>query len=415
MSAERPYVIVGAGQAGGRAAEALREEGFGGRLIMFGEEPERPYERPPLSKDYLRGDLEEAPHLHRESFYAEHEIELETSARVTAIDPGAARVRLEGGGELRYERLLIATGAEPRRLDVPGAELDGVHYLRTLDDSTRLGDRLREGGRVAVVGSGWIGSEIAASARTLGCEVTIIQRSALPLQRVLGPEVGRLYLDLHRSNGVEFLPETAVERFEGRASVERVVTRDGAEVDADLVVIGIGVSPRTSLARAAGLGVDDGVLADQRLATSDERIFVAGDVASAWHPFYRRHLRVEHWANAERQGPVAARAMLGRAASYEEIPYFFSDQYDTGMEYVGYAAEWDRIVFRGDPGARELIAFWLSDSRVVAGMNMNIWDVSEQVRDLIVSRCEVEPGALADPGVPLEDLMPGAGLEPARP
>ena len=415
MPAEGTYVIVGGGHAGGRAAEALRKEGFGGRVVVFGEEAERPYERPPLSKDFLRGEAEEAPYLQPESFYAEQEIELETATRIEAIEPDASRVLPEGGGSLGYDRLLIATGAEPRRLEAPGAELDGVHYLRTLADSRDLGKRLKEAARVVVIGSGWIGAEAAASARSLGCEVTLIERSALPLERVLGPEVGRIYLDLHRSNGVEFLPETTVERFEGRSHVERVVTADGAEIDADVVVVGIGVLPRTGLAEAAGLDVDNGVLVDAGLRTADERIFAAGDVANAWHPFYGRRLRVEHWANAERQGPVAARALLGKHASYEEIPYFFSDQYETGMEYVGYATDWERVVFRGDPGGRELIAFWLSEGRVVAGLNMNVWDVSDQIRDLIVSRHEVDPAALADPEVPLEELMPGAGLEPASP
>ena len=414
MAAEGTYVIVGGGHAGGRAAEALREEGFGGRLVIIDEDPERPYERPPLSKDFLRGEAEEPPHLQPEDFYAEHEIELET-ARVEAIDRGAAQVVLDGGTSLGYERLLITTGAEPRRLEAPGADLDGVHYLRSLADSRHLGERLKEAARVVVVGSGWIGAEVAASARALGCEVTMIERSALPLARVLGPEVGRIYLDLHRSNGVEFLPETGVDRFEGSSRVERIVTKDGAELEADLVVVGIGVVPRTGLAEAARLEVDNGVLADAGLRTSGEAVFAAGDVANAWHPFYGRRLRVEHWANAERQAPVAARAMLGKHASYEEIPYFFSDQYDTGMEYVGYATDWDQVVFRGDPAGRELIAFWLSDGRVVAGLNLNVWDVSDQIRDLIAARHEVDARALADPDVPLDQLMPGAGFEPASP
>jgi 3-phenylpropionate/trans-cinnamate dioxygenase ferredoxin reductase component len=415
MAAEGTYVIVGGGHAGGRAAEALRKEGFGGRLVVFGEEPDRPYERPPLSKEFLRGEADDAPYLQAEGFYAEQEIELETATTVTEIDRGGSRVLLGGGGSLGYDRLLLATGAEPRRLDVPGGELEGVHYLRSLADSRRLGEQLKSASRVVVVGSGWIGAEVAASARALGCEVTMIEMSALPLERVLGPEVGRIYMDLHRANGVEFIPETTVDRFEGAVGVERVVTRDGAEIEADLVAVGIGVVPRTGLGQAAGLDVDNGILTDAGLRTSEESIFAAGDVANAWHPFYGRRLRVEHWANAERQGPVAARAMLGKPASYEEIPYFFSDQYDTGMEYVGYATEWDRVVFRGDPASRELIAFWLSGGRVVAGLNMNVWDVSDRIRGLIISREQVDAEALGDPGIPLEELMPGAGLEPASP
>jgi 3-phenylpropionate/trans-cinnamate dioxygenase ferredoxin reductase component len=411
MPAERTFVIAGAGLAAARAAEALREEGFDGRLVLIGEEPERPYERPPLSKEYLRGETEEAPYVHPEGFYRDKGIELLTSTPVAGLEAGDGELLLDGGGRLAYDRLLIATGAEPRRLDVPGADLGGIHYLRTLADSDEIGDRIKRGGHLVVVGSGWIGAEIAASARQRGCEVTMIERSSLPLERVLGPEVGRIYRDLHRANGVEFLPETTVASFEGGPSVERVLTRDGARIEADFVVVGIGVMPRSGLAEAAGLAVDNGIPVDAGLRTEAENVFAAGDVANALHPFYGRRLRVEHWANAERQGPVAARAMLGKDAAYEEIPYFFSDQYDGGMEYVGYAPEWDQVVFRGDVADRELIAFWLSDRRVVAGMNMNVWDVSDQIRDLVLSRQQLDPGALADPEVPLGELIGASATE----
>ncbi len=411
MPAERTFVIAGAGLAGARAAEALREEGFDGRLVLIGEEPERPYERPPLSKEYLRGEMEEGPYVHPEGFYRDNGIELLTSTPVAGIAAGDGEVLLEDGGRLGYDRLLIATGAEPRRLEVPGADLDGIHYLRTLADSNEIGARIERGGHLVVVGSGWIGAEIAASARRRGCEVTVIERSSLPLERVLGPEVGRVYRDLHRANGVEFLPETTVERFQGGSSVECVLTCDGARIEADFVAVGIGVLPRSGLAEEAGLTVDNGILVDASLQSSAEGVFAAGDVANAFHPFYGRRLRVEHWANAERQGPVAARAMLGKEAAYEEIPYFFSDQYDGGMEYVGHATEWDQVVFRGDVEARELIAFWLSDGRVVAGMNMNVWDVSDQIRDLVLSRRQLDRAALTDPEVPLGDLIGAAAAE----
>jgi 3-phenylpropionate/trans-cinnamate dioxygenase ferredoxin reductase subunit len=299
----------------------------------------------------------------------------------------------------------VTTGAIPRRLDVPGAKLDGIHYLRTLADSERIGARIDRGGRLVVVGSGWIGAEIAASAREKGCEVTMIEMGSLPLERVLGPDVGRIYLDLHRAHGVEFLPETTVERFEGEGSVEHLITQDGAVIETDFVVVGVGVAPRTGLVETAGLRVDNGVVVDEHLETSAPGIFAAGDVANAHHPFYRRHLRVEHWANALKQGPVAAKAMLGKPATYEEIPYFFSDQYETGMEYSGYATEWDGVVFRGDVAAREFIAFWLKDERLVAGMNMNVWDVSDPIRELIRSRQPLDTRALADPDVPLSRLL----------
>jgi 3-phenylpropionate/trans-cinnamate dioxygenase ferredoxin reductase component len=397
-------VIAGAGLAGAKAAETLREEGFDGRLVLVGDEPERPYERPPLSKDYLRGEAEEKPYVHPAGFYGDHQIELLCSTRVTGVDFGLEEVLLEGDRRLGYDRLLITTGAVPRRLDVPGADLDGIHYLRTLADSERLAARLQEGQRLVVVGSGWIGAEIAASARQKGCEVTMLEMASLPLERVLGPEIGQIYLDLHRSHGVEFLPETTVKHFAGEGSVQHVITGDGAAIETDFVVVGVGVAPRTGLVEGSGLSVDNGILVDEHLETSAPGVFAAGDVANAHHPFYGRRLRVEHWANALKQGPVAARAMLGKEATYDEIPYFFSDQYESGMEYTGYATEWDEVVFRGDVAAHEFIAFWLKDKRVVAGMNMNVWDVSDSIADLIRGGQAVEPKELADPDVGLEQV-----------
>jgi 3-phenylpropionate/trans-cinnamate dioxygenase ferredoxin reductase subunit len=399
------FVIVGAGLAGAKAAETLRHEGFDGRLILIGDEPERPYERPPLSKDYLRGEVTDKPYVHQASFYADNDIELLTSTRVTGIEIGPRELLLEGDRRLGYDRLLLTTGAVPRRLDVPGSKLDGIHYLRTVGDSQRIGERIERGQRLVVVGSGWIGAEIAASARQKGCDVTMIEMGSLPLERVLGPEVGQAYLDLHRGHGVEFLPETTVERFDGDGSVERVLTRDGAVLETEFVVVGVGVAPRTGLVETASLEISDGVLVDEHLETSVPGVFAAGDVANAHHPFYGRPLRVEHWANALNQGPIAARAMLGKSASYEEIPYFFSDQYDTGMEYSGYATEWDEVVFRGDVSAHEFVAFWIKDERLVAGMNMNVWDVSDPIRELIRSRRRLDRRELADPGVSLSDLI----------
>ena len=405
MSTQRTFVIVGAGLAGAKAAEALRHEGFEGRLVLIGDEPERPYERPPLSKDYLRGETAERPYVHDESFYADNEIELWTSTRVSGIDANLRELWLEGDRRLTYDRVLVATGAVPRRLDVPGAELDGIHYLRSLGDSAQIGERIDQGHRLVVVGSGWIGAEVAASARQKGCEVTMIEMASLPLERVLGPELGEIYVDLHRAHGVEFLPETTVDRFEGQGSVERVVTHDGSSIDTDFVVVGIGVAPRAGLVDTAGVRVNDGILVDACLEASVPGVFAAGDVANASHPFYGRHLRVEHWANALKQGPVAARAMLGKPAGYDEIPYFFSDQYEASMEYSGYATEWDEVVFRGDVGAHEFVAFWLKDQRLVAGLNMNVWDASDPIRELIRSRRALDSRDLADPSAPLSELL----------
>jgi 3-phenylpropionate/trans-cinnamate dioxygenase ferredoxin reductase component len=402
---ERTFVIVGAGLAGAKAAETLREDGFEGRLILIGDEAERPYERPPLSKEYLRGEAEAKPYVHDQDFYPQKGIELLTSTRVTGIDPGSRELILEGDRRQRYDRALIATGAEPRRLSVPGSDLAGVHYLRMLADSEAIAGRIEAGGRLVVLGSGWIGAEVAASARQKGCEVTVLERASLPLERVLGPELGRIYRDIHRDHGVEFLPETTVQRFEGSGRVERVITGDDARLEADFVVVGIGVLPRTEMFAAGGGAIDDGILTDEGLATSLPDVFAAGDVANARQPRYGRHHRVEHWANALNQGPVAARAMLGREVAYDEIPYFFSDQYETGMEYAGYAMEWHEVVFRGDVASREFIAFWVKDRRVLAGMNVNLWDVNETIRDMIRSGAQVDLRRLRDPDAPLEELV----------
>jgi 3-phenylpropionate/trans-cinnamate dioxygenase ferredoxin reductase component len=406
---ERTFVIVGASLAGAKAAEELRARGFDGRLILVGSESERPYERPPLSKDYLRGESERAKaYVHEERFYEQHQIELLSGVTATAIDTGASRLTLGDGNVLSYDRLLLTTGAEPRRIEIPGADLDGVYYLRTLADCDALRERLDGGGKAVVVGAGWIGSEFAASARQRGLEVTVIDPLALPNERIFGPEIGAFYRDVHADHGVELVLGTGVEGFEGDRAVTGVRTADERLVECDFAVVGIGVIPRVQLARDGGLKVENGVLVDEKLQTSVSNVFAAGDVANAWHPFYEQHIRVEHWANALNQGPAAARAMLGEAVSYDRTPYFFSDQYEIGMEYSGYAREWDEVVFRGERNRGEFIAFWLRDERVVAGMNVNVWDVNEHVQALIRSGSPVEPDALRDPDTPLESLIGSA-------
>jgi 3-phenylpropionate/trans-cinnamate dioxygenase ferredoxin reductase subunit len=405
MTAEQTFVIVGASLAGAKAAETLRADGFTGRLVLVGAEIERPYERPPLSKDYLRGEVgRDKVYVHDESFYADHEIELRLGRTALGLDIAAAEVCLDGGERLRYDRLLLATGAEPRRLTIPGAELDGVHYLRSVEDSDVLRDRLAGARSVVVIGAGWIGAEVAASARQRGADVTVIEPASVPLERVLGTEVGAVYRDIHADHGVRMLLGTGVESLEGGTSVERVRTADGRRVACDLVVVGIGVQPRAQLAARAGLAVEDGVLVDEHLATSAPGVYAAGDVANALHPFYGERVRVEHWANALHQGPAAARNMLGRVEAYDRVPYFFSDQYDVGMEYSGLARSWDRVVFRGDPASREFIAFWLLGDRILAGMNVNVWDVVDPIQTLIRERTVVTDRRLADPDVPLAQL-----------
>jgi len=405
MTSDQTFVIAGASLAGAKAAETLREEGFEGRVVLVGAERERPYERPPLSKEYLRGEAgREKVYVHGEDFYADQRIELRSGRTAVGLDTTADELVLDDGERLGYDRLLLATGAEPRRIEVPGAELDGVVYLRTVEDSDALRERLDRGGTAVVVGAGWIGAEVAASARQKGLDVTVVDPLSVPLERVLGAELGAVYGDIHRDHGVRMLMGTGVEAFEGDGAVERVRTSDGQVLECDFVVVGIGVQPRIELATAGGLAVGDGILVDERLQTSAPGVFAAGDVANAPHPFYGERIRVEHWHNALEQGPAAARSMLGGTTVYDRLPYFFSDQYDVGMEYSGYAGKWDRVVFRGDPASREFIAFWLAGDRVLAGMNVNVWDVTDPIQRLIRERVAVDDRRLADPGVPLEQL-----------
>jgi 3-phenylpropionate/trans-cinnamate dioxygenase ferredoxin reductase subunit len=369
------FVVVGASLAGALTVQTLRGEGFDGRVVLIGAEPHPPYERPPLSKDYLRGETPRARlHVHPRDFYAYNEIELLTATAVREVEAPASEVVLDSGRRLRFDRLLLATGAAPRRLEVPGAALDGIHYLRDVEDSDAVAERLERGGKAVVVGGGWIGSEVAASARQKGLEVTVVMEEDVPLARQLGPEVGAVYRDLHRERGVEFVT-ASVAAFEGEGSVRRVRTRDSHAVEADFVVVAVGAEPRTGLARRAGVAVDDAIRTDEYLRTSAPNVFAAGDVANAYHPFYGRRLRVEHWDNARGQGATAALNMLGRGVPYSRMPYFFSDQYEVGVEYRGAAMDADRVVFRGNPDARNFHAFWLDrEDRVVAGANVHTHD-----------------------------------------
>jgi 3-phenylpropionate/trans-cinnamate dioxygenase ferredoxin reductase subunit len=414
MTAKRTFVIVGAGMAGAHAAETLRAEGFDGRLLLIGGERRRPYERPPLSKDYLRGELErDKLYVHPDAFYADHDIDLRCGRTAVSLDVSINELTLDDGERVRYDRLLLCTGAEPRRLTIPGADLDGVLYLRSVEDSDALRHRLERGGAMVVVGAGWIGAEVAASARQRGLEVTVVNPLTVPLEHVLGAEVGAVYRDLHDEHGVRMLAGTSVDAFHGDRAVERVRTSDGRHIECDVVVVGVGALPRTRLAVQAGLLTDNGIRVDEYLQSPAPGVFAAGDAANAHHPFYGEPVRVEHWANALHQGPVAARNMLGRSEAYDRLPYFFSDQYDTGMEYTGFARTWDRVVFRGDPATREFIAFWMTGDRVVAGMNFNVWDVNDAIQRLIGRRIAVDDRRLADPDVPLETLAPDDERTPA--
>ena len=411
MSASSTYVIAGAGLAGAKAAEALREEGFDGPVVLIGDEAERPYERPPLSKDYLLGKAErETIFVHPPSWYADNGVELRLGVPVTGIDPTAHEVGLADGSRVGYARLLLATGSSPRRIPVPGADADGVLYLRRVADSDEIKATFQTATRIAVIGAGWIGLETAAAARAAGVEVKILETAALPLLRVLGPEVAQVFADLHREHGVDLRLGVQVSEITGSGGrADGVRLADGSHVEADAVIVGVGITPNSQLAEAAGLQTQNGVVVDARLRSSDPDIYAAGDVARAYHPALGRHIRLEHWANALNQPQAAARAMLGQDVAYDRVPYFYTDQYDLGMEYAGYVEPggYDQVVFRGDVERREFIAFWLAGGRVLAGMNVNIWDASEMIQALVRSGRTVDQARLADPGVPLDQLAGG--------
>src|SRR6266851_7663440 len=399
-------VIAGASLAGAKAAETLRNEGFDGEIVLVGSEPERPYERPPLSKGYLLGnDSRDSIYVHAADWYAEHGVDLRPGVTVTAIDRGTSTVALDGPGgdeELSYDKLLLATGASPRRLDFPGSDRDEVLYLRTLADSDRLRSALQAGTRVVVAGAGWIGLETTAAARSADCPVTVLEPQPSALHDQIGPELGAVFADLHRGHGVEFrFGEKAVEFRPGM-----VITSSGAEIPADVLIVGIGAAPNDGLAARAGLEVANGVLTDAALRSSDENIFACGDVANSFHPLLGRRIRVENWANALNGGPAAARSMLGQPVSYDRVPYFYSDQYELSMETCGLPepGRYDLVVYRGNRESLEFIAFWLADGAVVAGMNVNVWDVTDDIQALIRSGRKVEIARLTDPDVPLPDV-----------
>jgi 3-phenylpropionate/trans-cinnamate dioxygenase ferredoxin reductase component len=409
MNSKPSFVIVGGGMAGAIAAQTLHEEGFDGKITLLGNELHAPYERPPLSKDYLQGKADrDSIFVHPEPWYAEHAVDLSLGSAVTSIDSVSRTVTTATGTELRYDKLLLATGSEPRRFDMPGADLDGVYYLRNVENSERLKIEFAQARRVVIIGAGWIGLETAAAARAAGLEVTLLVSGDMPLEHVLGPEVAPIFAELHRDHGVDLrYRTTAAELIGGHGAAIGVALSDGTRIDADMIIVGIGAVPRTELAAAAGLKIDNGVVVDEHLRTSDPDIFAAGDIAHTYNPRLGRHIRVEHWANARRQGAVAAKAMLGQDAADVRPSYFFTDQYDLSMEYTGDIgpAGYDRVIFRRYEDSRQMIVFWLYEQRVQAGMNINIWDVAEDIERLILAARPINADDLADPAIPLANFL----------
>jgi NADPH-dependent 2,4-dienoyl-CoA reductase/sulfur reductase-like enzyme len=409
MNTPQHVVIVGGGLAGAKSAEALREQGFDGQVTLLAAESHLPYERPPLSKEYLAGQaaFDEAI-VHTQDWYANNRIDLRRSTRAASVDAAARQMQLDDGTTIGYDKLILATGSTPRRLPLPGADAAGVHYLRTREDSDAIRSCFGAGRRLAIVGGGWIGLEVAAAARGAGTDVTVVEAADLPLLGVLGPELAQVFADLHRENGVDLRVGTGVAAITADHGTATGVQLDGGDtIEADAVVIGVGAAPDLSLAESARLEIDNGVLADASLQSSNPDIYAVGDIANHDHPVLGHRVRVEHWATALSQPAAAVAALLGDDGRYTELPYFFSDQYDLGMEYIGHApnGSYDRVVVRGDLDAREFVAFWLDQrNRIKAAMNVNIWDVPDEIKPLIAGGKPVDPDRLTDPDVAYSSL-----------
>jgi 3-phenylpropionate/trans-cinnamate dioxygenase ferredoxin reductase subunit len=405
------FVIVGAGLAGGGAAATLRQEGFDGRVILIGAEPQPPYERPPLSKEYLRDEFAfEQALIQPPGFYDENGIETRFGVRATRVDAAERTVELEGSERVAYDKLLVATGGRNRRLSIPGVDLEGIYDLRTVADADRIRAEIASGRKAVVVGMGFIGSEVAASLRRSGVDVVVVDRNEVPLRRVLGEEVGRVIEGIHRDHGVSMVFEDTVAAFEGAGRVERVTTGRGRRIECDFVVVGLGTEPITELLAGTGAEIDNGVVVDEYLRTGVEGIYAAGDVANYYHPVFERHIRVEHWQNALKQGPAAALSMLDMGEPYDEIPWFWSDQYEHNLQYAGFHTEWDELVVRGSMEERNFVAFYRKDERVLAAVAVNRGRDLRRSMPLIKAREPVDAAKLCDLGVDLRTLAGVAGV-----
>jgi 3-phenylpropionate/trans-cinnamate dioxygenase ferredoxin reductase subunit len=401
-----PFVIVGASLAGATAAVTLREEGFGGGVILIGDEEHPPYQRPPLSKRYLRGEQPfENALVKPVDFYAFNDIDTRLGTRATRLDPVEKTVELSNGDRIRFDKVLIATGIRNRRFPIPGLDLDGVYDLRTVDDCDRIRNEVVPGRRAAIVGMGFIGSEVAASLRQLGLEVVVIEGGKGPLDRVLGKEVGQVVEHIHRDHGVEMIFEELVSGFQGTGRVERIVTQSGRNIDCDFAVVGVGVKPVTDIVIGSDIEVDDGIVVDEYCRTNVDGVFAAGDVANHYHPVFKQKMRVEHWHNALNQGAAAARNMMGVASIYDEVPWFWSDQYDDNLQYAGFHREWDALVVRGSLQERDFIAFYVKDGLVAAAVGINRGTDIRRAMRVIKARTAVDAKLLGDDDLDLRQIV----------
>jgi 3-phenylpropionate/trans-cinnamate dioxygenase ferredoxin reductase component len=401
------FVIVGANLAGGAAATTLRTEGFEGRVVLIGAESHAPYERPPLSKEYLRGEgTRESAMLHPASWYEDNGIETLLGVRATSLDTGRRLVHLEGREAVQYDSVLLATGGRNRRLDAPGRDLDGIHELRTFEDADRIRSEATAGAsrKAVIVGAGFIGCEVAASLRHLGVDVEIVEFLEAPLVRVVGLEIGRVYEAIHSDHGVRLRFGEGVERFEGTDRVEAVVTSGGARIDCDFVVVGVGILPATDVVEGADVGLENGIVVDERCRTDVAGVFAAGDVANHYHPIFGHRLRVEHWDNALKQGAAAAKSMLGMDVTYDDPHWFWSDQYEHNLQYAGFAAEWDDLVVRGSLDERNFVAFFVKDGVVRAAAGLNRGRDVRRAAGIIRAARPVDPALLRDEDVDLKKL-----------
>ena len=400
------FVIIGASLAGATAAATLRQDGFDGDVVLIGEERHPPYERPPLSKQYLRGEVPLETALVRPvRFYDDNRIDARFGVAATRVDPAGRTVDLTTGGSIQYDKLLIATGVRNRRPPIPRLELPNIFSLRSVDDADVIRNHIAPGQRAAVIGLGFIGCEVAASLRQKGVEVIGIDPSPTPLFRVLGEEVGQVMSDIHREHGVETIFNDVVTGFEGKGRVERVVTKGGRRIDCDLAVVGVGVEPVVDFATGSGLRISNGIVVDEYCETNVPGIYAAGDVANHYHPLFRTRMRVEHWQNAMQQGAAAARTMLGKRQSYDPVHWFWSDQYDVNLQYAGFRQSSDGLVVRGSLETRDFIAFYLNQGRVDAVVALNRGKDVRRVMPLIKARVAVDPGQLGDEGADLRGIL----------